>query len=146
MTGYHIRLALIVIAAFIAVDLYAFKGLRLITSRISKTYVRKGLHLIYWLVTAIMVIGAFLASIELREQISPDSYKIFFYLLGFIMLVQIPKLLFVVFHGLDDILHFSRWLWKKLSGPKQTATGSSGISRSKFLTQIGLIEIGRAHV
>jgi len=139
MTGSHIRFALIVIAAFIAVDLYAFKGLRLITSRISNSVIRKGLHLIYWLVTAIMVIGALVASFELREQISPDSYKMFFYLLGFIMLVQIPKLLFVVFHGLDDILHFFLWLFKKLAGPKQAVTGSSGISRSKFLTQIGLI-------
>jgi hypothetical protein len=54
------------------------------------------------------------------------------------LLFFLPKLVMVVFHGMDDLLHLGRWLWARLLPGAVDGPGEQ-IDRVRFLSQLGLI-------
>jgi len=55
------------------------------------------------------------------------------------VVLLVPKISFLLFHIVDDLVHVVRWAINKFSGPdKLAAEGNIGISRAKFITQVGL--------
>jgi len=136
-----IMITLFVLVFILAVDLYSFKGIKLLTSTIENDIIKYGIYIIYWsvplLLLSFLIYYRALAPFE-RE---PAIFKNFFLLGGFFILFYVPKLVFIIFHLAEDIIHIGKWVVQKISSE---ANGSiSGqeheISRAKFLTQIGII-------
>lgn len=61
-----------------------------------------------------------------------------FSLVALFLLFFLPKLVIVVFHGLDDLLHLGRWTWGKLLPGAPEVSGET-MGRANFLSQLGLI-------
>ncbi|NOZ45606.1 MAG: metallophosphoesterase [Chlorobi bacterium] len=135
---YIIRFAIIFIFLFL-IDLYSFKGIRLITSNL-QLLARLIIYYSYWFITLLIFLGIVLISLNFSNYRTPDFYRKAFLLFGFIILVTVPKLVFVIFHLTDDIVYVSKLLITKLfnSAPPTNET-TNVISRGKFITQIGIV-------
>jgi predicted MPP superfamily phosphohydrolase len=130
---------LIIFVLFIlALDLYTFKGLKLLTSEITQNWIRSTIHIGYWLVTLVMVIAILWLAANFASIQVTRNYKVFFTLAGLTLLVVAPKLIFVTFHLLDDIYYLVVKYFNLPGSANLSETGNK-ISRAKFLTQTGLV-------
>jgi uncharacterized protein len=71
----------------------------------------------------------------LRER---RDHSYVFSLVALFLLFFLPKLVMVIFHGLDDVLHAGRWLYARLMPGTPEAAGVV-VDRANFLSQLGLI-------
>lgn len=125
----------------ILIDLYSFKGLRLLLRNVNYEYVKYVIYFIYWTIPVIVISSLlYFRAIQPFER-EPIIFRNFFLLAGFFILFYIPKLIFIVFHLTDDIVHLTKWLIAKISStPNGIVNGeSAGISRSRFISQLGLL-------
>ncbi len=132
---------LIFITVFILlVDLYSFKGIKLVSNNIDSNIFKHVVYFVYWVVPVIMLTYLYyLRTLQPLER-EPHIFKNFFMLAGFFVLFYFPKLIFIAFHLVEDIIHVSKVLIAKLSGESEVLkVNSNGISRAKFLSQLGLV-------
>lgn len=121
-------------AVLLLIDTYIYRG---IVASLPKSFLHlKGtIRLIYWSVPVIVFF--WLIYLFSQGAFSDNQFPRFMYLVGFIMLFYLPKLLFAGFQLISDLFQISMWLWTKISSESQ---GSGlGISRSRFLLQIGVL-------
>jgi len=123
---------IVVMAIMVVTDLYAFKGVRLLTGKLENSSLRLGIHLAYWGVTIFLATWLLITPFRTFGQ---AEYKWFFMFFGIFLMTFLPKLLFVVFHLLEDIVHLVRWLFAS----KPSGNDGEGISRLAFLTQTGAV-------
>lgn len=134
-------LFLFVFTFIILVDLYSFKGLKLVLSNLDSKFIKYTIYIIYWIIPLIVIISLlYLRSIQPFDK-EPRIFKNFFYLAGFFILFYIPKLIFILFHLTEDIIQIIKWISSKISStPDALSTNDNlEISRSRFITQLGLI-------
>ncbi len=128
---------------FVLIDLYTFKGLKLLTSGLSNPTIRTVIHYAYWVINIALLVGLFIMINSGSAFSDPKNYKYFFYMFGLLILFTVPKLVFIVFHGLEDLWHLGTNLFQKISPPKDAVAESmfdgEVIGRRKFLTKVGLI-------
>ncbi len=132
---------LIFITVFILlVDLYSFKGIKIVSNNIDSNIFRYIVYFVYWIVPVIMLTYLYyLRTLQPLER-EPQTFKNFFMLAGFFVLFYFPKLIFIAFHLVEDIIHVSKVLIAKLSNESEISNvNSNGISRAKFLSQLGLV-------
>lgn len=127
---------IILIALILIIDLYTFKGLRLLTRGLRQSWLRFAIHTMYWLVTAASIGATMWLTANITEIQDTREYRVFFTLAGLVMLVIFPKLLFILFHLFEDLVHLGKRLFAKSSPADRP--DENGISRSKFITQVGL--------
>jgi uncharacterized protein len=130
--------AIVLIVFILAVDLYTFKGLKLLTSGFTQQWLKTGIHVGYWLVTASVIVAIFWLVNNFKMIQDSHQYKVFFTLAGLMLLVVAPKLIFIAFHLLDDIYFLVMKLFNSPESNDVAETGKT-ISRAKFLTQTGLV-------
>ncbi|MFO7842931.1 MAG: metallophosphoesterase [Bacteroidales bacterium] len=136
-----IMITLFVLIFILVVDLYTFKGIKLLASTIENNIIKYGIYIIYWsvplLLLSFLIYYRALAPFE-RE---PAIFKNFFLLGGFFILFYVPKLVFIIFHLAEDIIHIGKWVAQKISSEANVSISGQEheISRAKFLTQIGII-------
>lgn len=134
-------LFIFVFTFIILIDLYSFKGLRLLLTNANYAFVKYIIYFIYWAIPAIVILSLlYFRSIQPFEK-EPLIFKKFFLLAGFFILFYIPKLIFITFHLVEDIIHLVKWLFTKFSSTTETVLNSegTGISRSRFITQLGIL-------
>ena len=132
---------LIFITVFILlIDLYSFKGIKLVSNNIDSNIFKHAVYFVYWVVPVIMLTYLYyLRTLQPLER-EPQIFKNFFMLAGFFILFYFPKLIFITFHLVEDIIHVSKVFIAKFSGePEISNASSNGISRAKFLSQLGLV-------
>ncbi len=130
---------IIIFTLILIIDLYVFKGLRYSTNLFSNKY-KPVSHIIYWSIPLIVIISVILFFV-FQQKLSYEFTMNFFYsLIGFIAVIYIPKLLFIIFHLIEDIIRLLAKIAKALSSADSTVyENSNKISRIKFITQTGLI-------
>jgi len=137
MSPAAVRNFVIFLMVLVLIDLYAYKGLNTALGNHSLT-VRRIVRFLYWIVSigilALMVYSV--AAMQDPEARRDHSWA--FSLVALFLLFFLPKLVMVVFHGLDDLLHLGRWLWAKLLPGTMDHPGER-IDRVRFLSQLGLI-------
>jgi predicted MPP superfamily phosphohydrolase len=71
----------------------------------------------------------------------PRIFKNFFLLGGVFILFYVPKLIFILFHFTEDVIHLIKWIAYKITSTPEVVTSEStpGISRAKFISQLGLL-------
>ncbi|HRW62910.1 MAG TPA: metallophosphoesterase [Bacteroidales bacterium] len=130
-----------IILFILLVDLYSFKGIKLLVSSLDSKLLRTTIYLVYWAVPFILVSFLVYFRTLFPFEREPGIFKSFYILAGFFILFYIPKLFFIVFHLTEDILTLIKWFALKLK-PNETINTTeplNEISRAKFITQIGLI-------
>lgn len=124
------------------IDFYAFRGVKKLTADLKLMYKRL-IKILFWLVPIVLILG--LVSVWLlRNAISPEKYLIFFHFTsGTFILFYVPKLIFILFNFIDDVIKGGIHLfgWKKRKR-KELSTQTNKISRSQFLTKVGIIVAG----
>jgi predicted MPP superfamily phosphohydrolase len=135
-------LGLIIFSAIIfAIDFYSFKGLKKIRNSLSKR-AKLILHLLFWLIPIATII-ALVVLFVFRGSVNPKFGMLYFHFFsGTFLLFYIPKVIFIFFNLLDDLFHLGKYLIAKAKHIKLSKTEGVKITRSTFLTRVGVIIAG----
>ena len=133
---------LIITAIILLIDLYSFKGFaRLFKDKTKNLY--KTFRLSHWVISGITLIGLSYITF-FRYSLPPEEQMPVFHIFsGFLLLFYIPKLVFIDFKILEDIIRFlSKFTAKRIvkSGPVNEKLNK--ISRAQFISKVGLISAG----
>ncbi|MBK8944657.1 MAG: metallophosphoesterase [Ignavibacteriae bacterium] len=123
------------------IDFYAYRGVKKLIIDLNKS-LKNIIKILFWIIPVILIAGMFLIPL-IREQINPAEFLIYFHFIsGTFILFYIPKLIFIVFNFIDDLIHGAIHIFSKKKKLNHEEVQSKKISRSKFLTQIGIISAG----
>lgn len=133
----------IVVVAMVAIDLYTFKGVRLLLKN-SSDPVANSVKWGYWVwsVGVLVIMAAVFANFNgvLQHVSKSKSYVIPFTTIAILLVNLMPKLLFIVFHLTEDLG------WLGVLGVRRiTANGSNTgevMDRFTFLSRLGLLVAG----
>ena len=128
---------LIFLLVLIAVDLYAYKGVNTALAQHS-IVLRRMVRFLYWVISIGLLAMVMYVGFNFRNPEARRDHSFAFSMVALFLLFFLPKLVMVVFHGLDDLLHLVRWTWDKLT-PRAVDADGLGIDRARFLSQLGLI-------
>ena len=127
----------IFLVLLVLIDLYAYKGVNAALANHSIT-LRRIVRFLYWTIS-VGIIGLLIYTmIDMQALRERRDHSYVFSLVALFLLFFLPKLVMVIFHGLDDLLHAGRWIYAKLMPGTLEAEGVS-LSRANFLSQLGLI-------
>ena len=136
-----IMIFIFVFSFIILVDIYSFKGIKLLLTGVNSQHIKNIIYVIYWAIPLLII--TFLLYFRTLQPFErePQIFKNFFLLAGLFLLFYIPKLVFIVFHLTEDILHIGKWIASKFFGTTEIISNESGsrISRARFLSQLGLV-------
>ncbi|MBK9175762.1 MAG: metallophosphoesterase [Flavobacteriales bacterium] len=137
MSPAAIRNFFIFLLVLFAIDLYAYKGVNTALANHS-IVLRRMVRFLYWVISIGLLGMIVYVALNFRDPEARRDHSFAFSMVALFLLFFLPKLVMVVFHGLDDLLHLVRWAWDKLTpGPVDVA--GEGIDRARFLSQLGLI-------
>ncbi|HSK12473.1 MAG TPA: metallophosphoesterase [Phnomibacter sp.] len=130
---------IIFLGILLLIDLYIFQAVRTVSESLGPIY--KGLvYGAYWMISA-LTLALFFSAPYLRSAAVPNSWRIYPLAIG--IGVIIAKLLSLGFFLMDDLRRILQWAWYKIqsgeaAGPLASGASGEGISRSTFLSWIGL--------
>lgn len=127
---------LLFIAILVLIDIYAWKGISTALGNAGSA-ARRWIRLAYWAESIGMIAMLVWVSISIQDLRANRNYAFMFSFAALVMLFLLPKVMIVVFHGIEDVLQGLRWLWCRLA-PGGSSTGNEGITRLRFLSQLGL--------
>lgn len=137
MSANAVRNFVIFLVLLVLIDLYAYKGLNTALGNHSLV-LRRIVRVLYWIVSIGILSVLVYSVLSMQDPKVRRDHSYAFSLVALFLLFFLPKLVMVVFHGLDDLLHAGRWLWAKLLPSTMDAPGER-IDRVRFLSQLGLI-------
>lgn len=118
------------------VDLYGYFGIRQLTNNLEMPW-KKVWRWLWW-IPSIITFGLFIAMIARFEQLQVSkSYAFFSFVTAFSFLFIIPKLVFAIFHLLNDLGALGQWL-ASLGKVKVTSEPHERMNRIQFFNQVGL--------
>jgi uncharacterized protein len=126
---------IIIILVMLLVDTYVFQAVRMICSTTSPK-VRAIVYTVFWSISILAVI-CFLIFVYTSPEFLPK--KIRTYLFATLIALFFSKAIAVIFFLIDDVRRLIQWLAGKfLFGNTEVEISADGISRSTFLTWLGL--------
>ncbi|MCB9178797.1 MAG: metallophosphoesterase [Flavobacteriales bacterium] len=121
----------------VLIDLYAYKGVNVAMENHS-IVLRRIVRFLYWTIS-VSILGMIAWTIlGMQGSQARRDHSHVFSLVAIFLLFFLPKLILVVFHGLDDLLHAGRWVWSKLLPGPSDGSGEM-LNRANFLSQLGLV-------
>lgn len=98
---------------------------------------------LFWIIPAALIAGLFVFSI-FNRSINPANVLVYFhYISGTFILFYIPKLVFIIFNLIDDLIQISKWSINKIRKTEaEVEKQSETITRKQFLTRTGIIIAG----
>lgn len=128
--------AFIFVAVMVLLDTYVFQAVKVITQTASPK-AKMIIHGIYWAIAIMAIVGFFVFAFTDQHFL---SRKVRTYLFAFIIGLFLAKITTSFFILIDDILRGILWLTAKVfyNGSKGAATNGAGITRSVFLSWLGL--------
>ncbi len=137
MSPAALRNFFIFLLVLIAIDLYAYKGVNTALAN-HGVVLRRMVRFLYWVISIGLLGMIVYVGFNFRDPEARRDHSFAFSMVALFLLFFLPKIVMVVFHGLDDLLHLVRWVWDKLAPGPVDAAGE-GIDRARFLSQLGLI-------
>lgn len=136
---------LIVIPLIILVDVYTFKGLKILLKRISNITVRTTLKVVYWVWSIAVELLTILLFFRFSEVVNYTqtykSYFIPFTVIAILIINLLPKLWFIFFHLLEDMSWLGFRKVKKITAKKNETSGEL-MDRFTFISRVGLAIAG----
>ncbi|MCK5170584.1 MAG: metallophosphoesterase [Bacteroidales bacterium] len=136
-----VMILIFVFAFILLVDIYSFKGVKLLVSGLEPAIIKNVIYVVYWIIPiSIISFLLYFRTLQPFER-DPQIFRNFFLLAGLFLLFYVPKLVFISFHLIEDIFHIGRWIVNKFSKSTEidSIVNAQGISRVKFLSQLGLV-------
>ncbi|HKL02368.1 MAG TPA: metallophosphoesterase [Cryomorphaceae bacterium] len=132
----------IFVVVLLAIDLYAFKSLKLVTSDWQKLFLKNSILIAYWIASAVAY-GLIIYAISVFNSsgLQRADYYIFFMGFAVLLVILIPKLIISLFHLFDDIIHLLRSIsgyFIQTKNPGESIT-NNGITRWQFLSRTGWV-------
>lgn len=128
-------------AVVIAVDLYVFKSLRLLTFGWVPRAWRMAILTAYWFVNVGVYAWVVYAVVGYRASMRDHDYFMMYMAFGALISLLVPKLIVAVFHMFDDVIQLvrtaARWLGKSESRNLGEAVRTT--TRRDFLTTAGWV-------
>ncbi len=137
MSPAAIRNFSIFLVVLVLIDLYAYKGVNTALANHSLV-LRRIIRFLYWIISLGILAVMIWTVISMGSSQERRDHSYVFSLVALFLLFFLPKLVIVVFHGLDDLLHLGRWTWGKLLPGAPEVSGET-MGRANFLSQLGLI-------
>jgi predicted MPP superfamily phosphohydrolase len=128
---------LIVLGVLIAIDLYAYKGLNTALANHSLV-LRRIVRFLYWFISIGILAVLVYSVVSMQSPQVRRDHSWAFSLVALFLLFFLPKLVMVVFHGMDDLLHLGRALLARLT-PGDVGSPGERMDRVRFLSQLGLV-------
>ena len=123
------------------IDFYTYRGLKKLIGKLNKN-TKRILKLLLWIVPFILILSMVLIPF-LRDKINPAHFLIYIHFIsGTFILFYIPKLIFIIFNLIDDLIHLSVKTFTKDKKENKSQSDLKKISRSQFLTRIGILTAG----
>ena len=123
------------------IDLYTYRGLKKLTGKL-KRKTKRTLKILLWIVPIILILSMILVPF-FRDKINPAHFLIYIHFIsGTFILFYVPKLIFILFNLIDDLIHWPMNLFSKKKNEKKPQADAKKITRSQFLTRIGIISAG----
>ncbi len=140
-----LTIVIILAILLIAVDLYTFKGIKLLIRDIDGLFIRRTITLIYWLLSGLMLTLLFYSFGNFNSAVESHSYRIPFTVASIFMVYLSPKFLFIIFHLIEDIGFIGYWgVTRSIGSQNET---SEVLSRGEFLAQtISKVGLGIAGI
>ncbi|MFT3885733.1 MAG: metallophosphoesterase [Flavobacteriales bacterium] len=135
MTASGLLRFLLFLGILFLIDLYAWKGISTALPSLPPA-ARRVIKWVYWTISAGMLVAVVYVGANFRTLRNAHDHSTLFTLFGLLVLFLLPKLVLVIFHGVEDLAQAVRWAWAKAT--EQGPSSGEGISRMRFLSQIGL--------
>lgn len=129
-----IILVLIMLLIFLLIEWYAFQAFRELTAKASPG-VQSWVKSIYWTYTALVLLSFLFYHFGNPELLGKHGRT---FILSFIFINYLFKTILSVFLLITDLMRAAQWLAWKLAGP-DIKMGESGITRSRFITSLGVV-------
>ncbi len=120
-------------------DLYVFKGIKLLIQPLENSLLKRSIKWVYWSGTIVYIVYFLWVIIQSKELAQAHNFRHFYALFGLIILMLIPKLIFAIFHLMDDITFGIMWLWNKLCYSDSPSGEGIVITRAAFLSRVGIV-------
>ena len=131
--------SIIIISIILIVDAYAFKGLKQLLQN-TPLKIKYLWYTLYWTLTVMLLIWFGLLMYYQPLWVKSNKFYYVWYFIGAFMLIYLPKLTFISFHLLEDIVKLVTKLFAMpFSDTSVVAQTSEKMSRSSFLTKMGLV-------
>jgi uncharacterized protein len=129
----------IILFILLLIDFYAFRGIRILTNSM-QPWLRLTLTVLFWSIPMIILCFVLYISFNFRDVTSTKSFKALYFMVGLIVAVYIPKMVFIVFQLGNDLIRIIGFVASKLS-PAETkiAVTATGMTRAEFLTKVGIL-------
>ncbi len=135
-----VMIFLVILALMLFLDVYTFKGIKVLLSNSTNTGLKRFIYIAFWSVTAFMIMLILVGLFFRSSTRNTSVFNWYFYLFGAFLVLYVPKILFVAFHSTEDIIYGVTWVFRKIfDSGTSVADGGTAITRSKFLSQVGMI-------
>jgi uncharacterized protein len=119
------------------IDLYGYFGIKQLTENFSMPW-RKAARWGWFVPTIITVVLFVMMILRYEELQQSKSYTFFTIVTAFAFLFFIPKLIFIVFHFLNDLTLAGKWIVGQFSS-KLESEPHERMNRFQFFNQVGLV-------
>lgn len=130
----------------IIIDLYTFKGVRLFLKSFESTTITTSVTWVYWVISVAVLSLLWYNYFTITSTLEARSYKIPFSIVAVFVIYLVPKLFFIVFHLLEDVLFVGA------KGVAKIISSESGevLTRKEFLKNsltnigvgVGILQLG----
>lgn len=132
----YLKFILSSVLFIVIIDWYYYRSFNSIIKKLN-TKIKRPFQVLYWLYTFASICLMFYIASYFSSNIKPPKI-IRVYVLGFVFIVLISKLIGCIFIVAHDIESLIRYVKKRLS-PKIEVSGKNKISRKEFLKKTGVI-------
>ena len=126
------------------IDFYSYQGIKQLTEKYSDFW-RKLWRRLFWVPSFMALILIVIVFIGSEKEVKGSNFKFFYFVTGFIFIALAPKILFLLFHFMNDLVRIGKWVVRKLKKllSKNEETNfeekeSDKMTRFQFFNQVGL--------
>ncbi len=122
------------ILVLLLIDFYAWRGISTALGGVAIGF-RRVLRVLYWTVSIGVLVMIVFGASRMNELHASQNRAFMYTVIGIFFLLLLPKVIIVLFHGLEDLVELMRRGWDKLA-PGTPSSADPG--RIRFISQLGL--------
>ncbi len=136
MKGSPLLIPLIILLFISIIDIYVFRAVRLWTADSSHTF-KTVSYILYWSIPVIIVILLTYIMFRFNSLHKAEVFKTWNFTVGFFSLFYLPKIIFIVFLLISDMVNGAIWLANSIGITNDFGWNKN--SRANFLVKSGVI-------
>jgi hypothetical protein len=143
MTKFFLFISVFTVFTLI-IDFYSYQGIKQLTEKYPDFW-RKLWRRLFWVPSIMAILLIVIVFIGSEKEVRGSNFKFFYFVTGFIFIALVPKVVFLVFHFMNDLVRIGKWAGRKVKGllTKSENTNfdeqeSDKMTRFQFFNQVGL--------